>query len=674
MTADDAPIIPDPAMRASAAAARAPFLERLLLTPMRDLVRGRITGRRTVRAAEIVPDLPISIRTLIDDVVRRTRLWRSEKRAVARELVAHFDDGLRAGRSSDQLIESFGNPLQAARLIRRAKKRLRPLPWQAMHRIKQAILLLIAFTILVYVVAAARLFLSSPTVSHDYLADLNAPLLAIPESIRAWPVYREALLALESLPSQKSAADALRPDDEGWTDAVAWLQRNEAALARLREAAMFPSLGYIPSTNHHTEDMPLWNRDAIEDGRAPSPVDQPQVAPSDDLLADSMMAVLLPHLSHLRKVSGILVTDAFRAAEESDGASMAADLRALFGIAGQVHETPYLISELVSIAILWRGFDALGELLTARPELFRDDDLVALAHELATLDGGGPFRLNYHGERMLMHDLVQRTYTDGGLGGGHLTPEGIRLLDMFGQRPGKVDSFTDYGEIGIAAIGPFYSVVAASRDNMLAKWDDLMDLTEAETALPLWQRGDSRIDAEIERIASAPVDSIRYRLLTALIPAISRASTSAEMTTQARDGLLVAIALRLHERRYGEFPGTVGELSPGLLPEVPLDRYDGGRLKYAFRDGVAIIYSAGVDRDDDGGVYIPYIESGRVYGRFLDQQARMWLSPRELERRSAVRPGQSRDPAEIQNGAVPDADWVLWMSESPATQGASPVE
>jgi len=665
MMSDDATA---PAGKPPATASPSPFLERLLLTPVTDLARGRITGRRLARAAIAASPLPPSLQNFVDDVVSRTRLWRSERRTVARELAAHFEDGLRAGRTSDQLIESFGDPAQAALLIRRAKKRLRPLPWQALHRAKQGILLLIGFIVFFYVVAAARFFLSSPTVSHDYLADLNAPLRAIAESDRAWPIYREALLAMELLPQQQSAADALRPGDEGWDGVLAWLERNEAFIARVREASMMPALGYIPSTAHHPEDMPLWNRTVAEAGTARSAVDQPQEPVRDNLLADSMMAVLLPHLAHFRRVSGILVTDAFRAAEEGDGEIMAADLRAAFAMSEQLREVPYLINELVAIAILWRSFDALGELLTDRPELFSDEDLVALAHQLATMGGDGSFRLQFHGERLYFHDLVQRTYTDGGLGGGHVTPEGIRALSMFTQRGGEIDSFTDYGDAGMIAVGPFYSVLAASRDDILARWERLMDLTEAEAALPLWQRGASRVQEELERIAGSPIDSIRYRMLTSLIPAVSHVNTSAELTTQARDGLLVAIALRLHERRHGRFPASLAELWPGLLPEIPRDRFDGAALRYFVRDGVAVIYSVGTDRDDDGGVLIPYPESEGQRWSLLDQQSRMWLSSKDLERRSAIAPGPSRDIREIMNGAVPDADWVLWMSERPAPQ------
>ena len=106
---------------------------RLWHTRWRDLARGNVDGSLNWRALVAAEDLPANVRSLIEQVVGRTRLWRSEKVDVAREIVAHFQDGLEAGASSEQLIESFGDPRQAAKLIGRAKRRGRSLLWQFWH-------------------------------------------------------------------------------------------------------------------------------------------------------------------------------------------------------------------------------------------------------------------------------------------------------------------------------------------------------------------------------------------------------------------------------------------------------------------------------------------------------------------------------------------------------------
>ena len=90
------------------------------------------------------PDLITTsgLSTEVQDVIRRvvtgTRLWRRERHALTIELIAHFGDGLDAGRSAEDLIKTFGDPKLAAKLMRRAKKRNRPLWWQIGRRSLQA--------------------------------------------------------------------------------------------------------------------------------------------------------------------------------------------------------------------------------------------------------------------------------------------------------------------------------------------------------------------------------------------------------------------------------------------------------------------------------------------------------------------------------------------------------
>jgi hypothetical protein len=82
---------------------------------------------------------------------------------------------------------------------------------------------------------------------------------------------------------------------------------------------------------------------------------------------------------------------------------------------------------------------------------------------------------------------------------------------------------------------------------------------------------------------------------------LERTGWSAERLIGQRDGVTVGLALELFRRRHGRYPGTLGELVPDLLPALPLDRIDGQPLRYRLIDGRPLIYSVGVDRQDDGG-------------------------------------------------------------------------
>lgn len=105
---------------------------RLFGTPLPDILRGRLVRdwRQTVAHA----GLPVEIEKVVTQVVRRSRLWRRERVDVAEELIAHFQDGLAAGRTVEALLRAFGDPLTAAKLIRRAKKRNRSWAWHMANR------------------------------------------------------------------------------------------------------------------------------------------------------------------------------------------------------------------------------------------------------------------------------------------------------------------------------------------------------------------------------------------------------------------------------------------------------------------------------------------------------------------------------------------------------------
>jgi len=154
--------------------AAATFGSRLLHTPLFDLVRGRLTGSLDLRRVIAAAGLPQPVNDLIRRVARRTRLWRIERVDVARELAEHFRDGLAAGRTAEELIESFGDPRQAARLIRRAKLRSRPLFWRVWRRVwragVQALGTVAALMIASYLFFAVRLF----RLASDGCAQLSA--------------------------------------------------------------------------------------------------------------------------------------------------------------------------------------------------------------------------------------------------------------------------------------------------------------------------------------------------------------------------------------------------------------------------------------------------------------------------------------------------------------------
>jgi len=101
--------------------------------------------------------------------------------------------------------------------------------------------------------------------------------------------------------------------------------------------------------------------------------------------------------------------------------------------------------------------------------------------------------------------------------------------------------------------------------------------------------------------AGGYTERVARRLLRMLMPSMGWGAEYREQAAQ--HGLLaqVALALAVHKAERGAYPASLAALAPGILKAVPPDRFSGGPLRYRREGGGYILYSLGVDLDDDGG-------------------------------------------------------------------------
>lgn len=237
-----------------------------------------------------------------------------------------------------------------------------------------------------------------------------------------------------------------------------------------------------------------------------------------------------------------------------------------------------------------------------------------------------------------MLDVIQRMYTDDEQGDGHLTAEGHRLL--LGYMPlqllleNKVQHVPWFEQhlVGPAAYG-----LIAGRAEMTSFAMRLFDRTEVEQRGLLYQWKPSSVDQEIKQVAGSGLQRIRYLPVMLLFPSVQPAAVAGERSCQMRDAILTALALELYHRRTGAWPNVLTDLTPGLLPTAPLDRYTGQPLGYSLVAGRPLLYSRGADGQDNGGTPPPGGDR---------QQANL----------SAGVMGDPRSPIPAAHGF----DWVLW--------------
>lgn len=592
---------------------------RALFTPVQDLLAGRLAPRFDLDQLLRESALPGELADLVRDVLRRTRLWRAEKADVARELIAHFRDGLDAGASPRHLGETFGTPRRVARLIARAKRRNRPLWWRTLNGFGWGVIYLIGLVVILYVVQAIRLYSGEVRITHNYLAEWNAPARAVPPDERAWPLYVEAALAGEDRPT--AIRHAVSPTSPHWPEIADWGRRQANVAAQIRRAASMDRLAAVLG-----RDTDLNRR--LEQRMFPF-VEHPE--PEDDPL---FLTVPVTPLKVLRDASDLLLVDAILALEGGDSERFMSDVVAQLGVARHARQVNYLICDLVAIGVIADALHAVETALDLTPEMLSESDLIELAHQFAAIGSAEDVSVRLDSEYASFRDFVQRYYSDDGSGGGLPRPDLLPFVMSIGG-PGYVPNSYS-ASLLMNAISPFF----ADRQTVSRTYEELMGPYEAEGRKPLWQRGAARGDRALEGLGESWLASIRLMPVRILAPSQTRAMLASEFLLQRRDATLTAIALELHRRRTGEWPASLAELTPRLLPAVPLDRYDGQPLKYKLVEGRPLLYSVGVDRNDDGGRLPDAAQLDVMWHDEPNRAARKWL------------PVDAPD--------LPDGDWILW--------------
>ena len=562
---------------------------RLRLTPASDLLRGRITGRldwySNIRMAGFTP----AVERLILQVVRRTKLWRIEKVAVASELVAHFQDGLEAGANADELVRLFGDAKRAAKLIRRAKLRARAIPFRAIRATYRTFMWTVWALLTLYALLAIRFYIGRPHPTVDYIAILNVRTLQVPEADRAWPIYRRAILALSDRSNQQQPWPKVVGYNiygKHWPEIAAWLQAHSSGMALIRQASTRPVFGFVLGPNGSANDPEMrWHVD--------------RSSATDSVLRHSLMTVSLPYLNETRDMSHAACADIKLAAEQHDTDRAEQDVVAVLSLADQLHnQKQFLVDEMVASGIRANGMAAAGDVLRDWPDLWSDAQLAHLAHRLSIYERPADL-ISFQGERLFIPDILQRTYTDNGHGDGRLTPVGVNPLASC--LAGMNDSGDSMVLLGFAQ--PLLMQVSLPRKDLVKIVNRFMDQWEILAQAPLRQSASAAWAAEKELMSwrSSLWLQARYFPVTWLMPPGFSYLEMAERQLGDRDGLVTAIALELYHRHHGHYPATLQELAPDLLPQVPADRITGDPVHYHLVDGKPLIYSVGADRVDDGG-------------------------------------------------------------------------
>lgn len=555
-------------------------------SPLLRLVRGQPFRRPSATDLIAASALPVELRSLVADVVRRAGGRRGERAEIARELLAHFDDALRRGQPLTDTIANFGDPATTAKLLRRAMLRKRGPIWKSLRWAGRGALAAALLLAVGYGIAFARFHASKPVISFDALAHLRELAPRGEERERAWPILRDAIAPLRTEESKFYAAERdsgtqgdlfVRGSHErGWSEAAGIVARQRTSLDAIRSASRLPLLG---AGIEEFDDA-----DRAYFGEALS-------SPFDPTTS-GLLFVRLPYLAELRRAARWLGVDADHALLAGDSERFVADVRALFDL-GRLTRGPLLVDQLVSAAILAIAFERTLDGIARHPDLLDATTLADLAEALDMLPDE-LLRLDFRGERSMMIDFVQRVYTDDGAGDGHLVAHAIDLQGIRAEW-GVAD---DPQPMLVRAVAPIAALAAPSRREFTDHFDRAVAAAERRAALPTW-----------EWTAIPPQDPFHREIaklfgLDALIPRHAYAGAVEGFARLAHRRRLarLGIALASYRVERGAWPTSLDPLVPDFIDEIPADPYDGMPLRYALLDGQASVWTIGPDRIEHGPI------------------------------------------------------------------------
>lgn len=301
------------------------------------------------------------------------------------------------------------------------------------------------------------------------------------------------------------------------------------------------------------------------------------------------MSYVIARLSSARSLAMARAASMRLAAAEGDFEEATAAFDGLLALARTLALQPYLYSYLTAAAI---EALALGEMRYGLAEFGFDG--LACARLLTTLDRhdetSPTVEHALEAERVYIHDWVQWAYSDDGEGDGYLVavPE---LASGF-----AVPSEQSFAA---AALSRFFF---GSRTEILTLMDDLIDrLIAISKKLPA-----ERI--ELLETEAQFMDGLtrRYLVVALTLGALDRFVQGDSIRMLRRAGARTMVALELYRASHGRYPDSLDRLAPAILPDPPSDPLHGLPLGYRLliddpHGRPYLLYSVGLDRQDDGG-------------------------------------------------------------------------
>jgi hypothetical protein len=303
---------------------------------------------------------------------------------------------------------------------------------------------------------------------------------------------------------------------------------------------------------------------------------------------DDPAAILLPHLAAMKRSSQFLQLRALAELQNGQSEKALDDVKLSLRLAEAVRTEPFIISQLVRLAILQIALQPVWEGLAEHR--WSDAQLAALEAELAKLDFLADYEFTIRSEPAFH----------------------IRLIDYLEQKRSRYQEFVSLlGNNNEHDAGVLNNFPATAIFYLAPKgWFDqnkiqLVQVRQQRDA-PMVDDTQQTVSPKMVRAGEAAHTQMRptpFNFFARLEGFPGNYAVKVARGQTAVNLARVAIALERWRLAHGEFPDALAALAPQFLEKIPHDVIGGQPLKYRREaNGQFVLYSVGWNETDDGGV------------------------------------------------------------------------
>ncbi len=425
-----------------------------------------------------------------------------------------------------------------------------------------------------------RLLFAKPGPYVDYEAQI-IDLLESPhaDEENGWAAYVAALAAFDAVPAPQEPGGVFGGSGPTDLDAVVSgdfdagrLEEELAYLVDLREAAVFKALGDLSPYQRFTR-----SELGVEAGRS---------------LIGSLTS---EELTRARRLGKVRRASMRVAAEAGDWTEFALAFNDLLILARAASQEPSILGYLVASSFVTNACNELALTLGERqvPESVCGT-LLTLLDERVRL---APVSQVLECERLIVYDRIQRTHTAGG--------------QVIMSRLGNVDAPPGPSP---ARIENLKGIIQASRAETKQLADEYFDALIEQAAMSRVDRANHPFDFDHFGGTLAPH---KYAMLGTSLPIGERAIRAADRRGSVVNATRLLLAIEVYQGRHGRAPESLAQAIDDWRVGDVSDPVACGPFGYVLREPTAddsrpfLLYSVGVDGEDNGGIEPPPNDYGR---------------------------------------------------------------